>query len=238
LEEEGDVDLITAGPDGRAVHFVAWGDGTKPSQGPDGLEVYAPAYVNLVELLPYVPAARYSITVQMRPKYPLTNEFIWGVYCKHSAFTTEKGPHHLFHALWLHGSDPKRLEVTLQQRLFCDLGPPAEKPFRDLVIGSQDWRFRQDVMDSAGTQNPWQTLHLQVDPSRVVATCAPSVGKVVSLGPLTTEYSESQLMGAFLSEADLKAIQPAQLQGSTLGLFVRTGVCTVRQFIVHVDKDN
>jgi serine/threonine-protein kinase len=244
LEQEDEVDLVNAGPEQRAVYFLrSGGVSTKVSQGQDGLNIFSRAECCLVELLPYVPTRHYRLTVEMRSDWGQTDEFEWGVYCKHTAFDSAKGQNHHIYAMWLAGGhDPQRLPAeqeitaTLMQRIFCDFAQPAALPFRDMRVGLMTKPFRHNIPFHPNPDKSWQTIAVQVDPSGVTANCTLSSGENRLLGPLKAADSDMQLLGALASQDDLRPIQPAQLQGSALGVFVRAGVCTVRKFVVHLDK--
>jgi hypothetical protein len=200
-----------------------------------------------VELLPRAPSSHYRIRVKLRLDYPNLTDFVeWGVYLKHASFTTEKGLQDLFHAVWFAGDEelkqpalaPKQVTATLQLRLYSDLVEPRDEPFRLMYIGSQGKPYRYAIPYTPNPNDRWQTIAVDVRPTATTAHCQLGPGEKADLGPLTSAECERQLGSALRVTPDLKTVRPDQLQGHALGIYVRTGACTVQQFVIQADKDN
>jgi hypothetical protein len=212
------------------------GGETRLSQDQDGLKVHSAGWGSQIELLPRIPATRYRIIAKMRRDRYLTHEVQWGVFFRRGAVLTRKGQQGVFHAVWLAGWDDSApaLTVALQRRLFSDLIPLADRPYRDFQLLPQ---YSKPIANRPDPTDPWQTFVIDVTPEAVTATCRIGNGEPVSLGPLLFVDGEFHLRAALAFDEDLQTLRPEQLQGSGLGIFVRMGVCSVQQFVVQVIKD-
>ena len=237
LEREGQLDLLAAGPGGKALAVKRYrGAATDFSQTEAGFRLETATDASLIQLLPSVPAEAYTLRATVRPNSFGNGRLVFGVVCKLAAFTNENGDQNAVHGLFVSlNSDRKSAIASFEPRWYGEGPGPG-----DTLIRALSHKARPDRQHKyAPTPNPgedkWDII-VRVTPANVTASCTRlDSGEAAGFGSLTTADREDFLRNVLRQYPDATPFEERATNGSGVGLFVAFGSITVQHYTVALD---
>ncbi len=238
LKADGSLDLLTAGRGGRALAVKRYGaEATDLRQDGEGFGIDTTREASYVELLPSVPAERYTVRATIAPGWLRNGRLDFGVVYKSSAFNTDQGPQNYVHGLFVSNGSKDNSAAILEQRWYGS--GPGEATFgRNLrpVRGSKQLATVRRTFNGRllpGGEE-WE-FTIRVTPADMTGTCSRSGGAVENLGPITAADRVNFLNTALKLYPDARPFENEAVSGAGVGVFVGYGSCTVRRFMIELD---
>lgn len=242
VRQQGTLDLLTAGPDGKVVAITRYGkEATDLRRTPGELGIDSVLDASLVELLPAIPATRYTLRAELRCNWTRSTLASVGMYCKYAGIHTANGLQHYVHGLFLSDDPANKVSTTFfEQRWYGELENPTDQ-FRRSVRPMYEQKTLERyhrIVPGTAMGGGWWEVTLRVTPTEVFANSRPlDSNPPAELGPLTPADRDRFLGLVRHLYPDVPGPTVAPLESDAVGLFVAAGAFTIRRFEVRLEDE-
>jgi tRNA A-37 threonylcarbamoyl transferase component Bud32 len=249
LREGSPAGFVAEGRTQSPPYWVRAGEqGTTVGWTTAGLTIEGRAKCCLVEFWPRVPLEHYRVRATLGMKNQLNNDAAWGVYVNHTLVDTDPGPQHYFEAVYFLDTARLRAESPAQRVVKAALSPrwfsyhhttsfPGTRenyPYRNSrFILDPKQPFVEEPVPAGARETYWRTIQIDVHAGEVTGVCGGGgLGRELNLGTVRPSNRSEYLRSLGLPFPDLRGVT-IQTNGTAAGVYVDSGVCDVREFVIE-----